>query len=104
MKKLNEREKKRRKFLKIYKSVENKLHGENLIWWNSLTREARYHFVFRWCTFLYFRKKTVKSNIINAPEREYKFKYFLKDNKKLYNPTIANARISILDYLLNEEK
>lgn len=87
MKQLSDREKKRRMYLNMYRSVENKLHGKDLIWWNSLTVKARYHFVFRW--------------------REYhkhygmRFKHFLSAHRGRYVPNLTNKREVVLKYILD---
>lgn len=88
MKKLSVREKSRRKYLKIYNSVENKLHYLNLIWWDSLSIKARYKFVFQWIEI-----KKVKPDL--------KFKHFLKENKPKYNPSISNRRDALINHLIN---
>lgn len=82
---LSNKEKKRRMFLKMYKSLENKMHGENLIWWNSLSQKAQYSLVFRW-------KKSDKN----------KLKHFLEIYKKFYNPIKSRYREAIIDHLLKK--
>ena len=86
MKRLSNREKRRRMFLKMYRSVENKLHGNDLIWWNSLSVKARYHFVFRWRENLHYYKK---------------FKHFLFVYKSSYIPSLTNKREAVLKYILD---
>lgn len=73
-------------FLKMYKSLENKLHGENLIWWNSLSMKARYSLLFQWKLF------SKRNNI--------KIKYFIKSYKKLYIPTQISYREAIIDHIM----
>lgn len=68
----------------MYKSVENKLHDSNLIWWNSLSMKARYSFLFKWIS--------VKSNM--------KFKHFLKETQFRYQPSISNFREASIEHLL----
>ena len=84
MKNLSNKEKNRRKFQKMYKSVENKLHDSNLIWWNSLSMKARYSFLFK-CI-------SAKSNM--------KFKHFLKENQFRYQPSISKFREASIEHLL----
>jgi hypothetical protein len=84
MKILSNRERKRRKYLKIYKSIENKMYGNNIIWWNSLSMKARYHFLFRW-------------NL----SKDKKFKHFLKEFIHRYRASIPNHRNAIIEHLLN---
>jgi hypothetical protein len=85
MKHLSIREKRRRMFLKMYRSVENKLHGNDLIWWNSLTVKARYHFVFSWREY----------------HNHYKFSHFLRSYKNRYVPSLTNKREAVLKYILD---
>jgi hypothetical protein len=84
MKQLTNRERNRRKYLKMYKSVENKMHGNNLIWWNSLSMKARYHFVFQW------------NSQINK-----KFKHFLKEYIPKYRVNLSNRRNAIIEHFLD---
>jgi hypothetical protein len=84
MKQLSNRERNRRKYLNMYKSVENKMHGNNLIWWNSLTMRARYHVVFQW-------------NL----QKDKKFKHFLKDYIPRYRVNISNRRNAIIEHFLD---
>ena len=84
MKQLTTREKNRRKYLKMYKSVENKMQGNNLIWWKSLSMKARYHFVFQW-----------------NMEKNKKFKHFLKENITRYRVNISNRRNAIIEHFLD---
>jgi hypothetical protein len=84
MKQLSNRERNRRKYLNMYKSVENKMHGNNLIWWNSLTMRARYHVVFQW-------------NL----QKDKKFKHFLKDYIPKYRVNISNRRNAIIEHFLD---
>lgn len=87
MKKLSDREKFRRKYLKIYNSVENKLHDSNLIWWDSLTLSARYSFIFKWID-----ARKAKPDI--------KFKHFIKDVKGKYIPSTSNRRNALIEHLI----
>ena len=47
----------------MYKSVENKMQGNNLICWNSLSLRAKYHLVFQW----------------KSQPKDKKFKHFIKE-------------------------
>lgn len=87
MKILSNRERNRRKLYKIYNSIENKLHDNNLLWWQSLTMKARYSFVFDW-----INMKRINPKI--------KFKHFLKSEMYRYTPHINNKRGAVIDYLL----
>jgi hypothetical protein len=86
---LSKKEKKRRMLKKIFISMENKLSGENLIWWNSISMKARYSFIFSWLRF-----KRVKS--------DFKFKHFVKSHKKLYKATKLGLRNAKIEQLINE--
>ena len=88
MKTLNVRERHRRKILNMYKSVENKLHGSDLIWWNSLTIKARYSFVFSWRS----HHKMLPNN---------KFKHFLRTRRMSYVPNLQNKRNAVIDHLID---
>ena len=73
-------------FLKMYKSLENKLHDENLIWWNSLSMKARYSLLF--CFLTYKKGKDVK------------IKHFIKSYRKIYTPTQTRYREAIIDHIM----
>ena len=83
MKNLNARERYRRKYLSMYKSMENRMQGENIIWWNSLSMKARYSLVFRW------RDTSL-----------VKFKHFLKSYKSGYRINLTNRRNAVIEQLL----
>jgi hypothetical protein len=83
MKVLSNTERNRRKLKKMYISFENKLSGDDLLWWNSLSLKARYHLLFSW-------RNTKKS----------KLKHFLNDNRKKYRVQLQNHRESVLNHLL----
>jgi len=86
-KKLSIREKNRRMFLKMHRSFGNKMHGENLIWWNSLSKKAQYSILFRWIPYKKF----------------YKFKRFIEAYKPGYKPTTVNYREAIIDHIINSK-
>jgi hypothetical protein len=86
MKQLTNRERNRRKYLKMYKSVENKMHGNNLIWWNSISMKARYHFVFQWNS---------------REDRKSKFKNFLEQYIPKYRVNLSNRRNAIIEHFLD---
>lgn len=90
MKQLTNREKNRRKYLKIHHSLSNKMHDVNLIWWNSLTLKAQYSLVFKYIT--------------QKQSKDFKFKYFLQINKIKYKPSVNNLRKSTIDYILKDSK
>ena len=84
MKQLSNRERNRRKYLNMYKSVENKMHGNNFIWWNSLSMGARYHIVFKWHL-----------------QKDKKFKHFLKEYIPKYRVNLSNRRNAIIEHFLD---
>lgn len=84
MKSLSDRERKRRMLLKMCNSIENKLHGSDLIWWNSLSLSARYSFLFKWISI----------------KEEKKFKHFLRETKSSYRPNLSNFRDASIEHLL----
>jgi hypothetical protein len=83
MKNLSIKERNRRKYRKMYNSLENRMQGDNLIWWNSLTMKAKYSLVFKWnsCT--------------------KNFKHFIKENKPSYRASLPNRRNAIIEHFLN---
>ena len=87
MKSLSNRERYRRKYLSMYKSVENKMHGENLIWWMSISMRARYSFVFKW-----------RDSKRSTPNPQ--FKHFLKNIRYNYKVNLTNRRNAVIEHLL----
>lgn len=87
MKQLSARERKRRRLLKMYKSLENQLSPSNKIWWDSLTLRARYSFLFKW--------QSYKSHSPNK-----KLKHFISETKISYKPSLSNQRNAIIEHLI----
>ncbi len=87
MKQLSNRERKRRKLFKMYKSLENQLSTPNKIWWDSLTLRARYSFLFKWIS--------CKSYTPNK-----KLKHFISETKMRYRPSLSNKRNAIIEHLI----
>lgn len=87
-KNLSMRERKRRELLNNHKSLSNKMHGINLIWWESLNIRAQYSILFRWMSY----KKS---------KRKIKIKHFLKSYKGLYNPGISKYRETLINHIIN---
>lgn len=85
-KNLSTRERKRRELLNRYKSLENKMQGQNLIWWNSLSMKARYSLLFKW---MVFRKL-----------KPIKISDFVKLYKKLYKPSPTNYRNALIEHII----
>lgn len=81
-------ERKRRKYRKMVSSLGNKMHGPNLIWWDSLSQKAQYAFLFK-----YIQEKQ---------NPKFKFKHFLSKYKPNFIPLKANSRNAAIDYLIEE--
>lgn len=87
-KKIGDLERKRRMYQKIHKSLSNKMHGQNLIWWNSLSLKAQYAVLFRY--------------IQSKQDPQFKFKHFLSHYKPYFRPLITNARNAVIDHIIEE--
>lgn len=88
---LPKKAKKSRMYKKMLHSLENKMVGNNKIWWSSLTNDAQYHFLFSWLNhkkYLSFGKKP-------------KFKHFLKAKKQKYIPKKDNLRDAMISHLID---
>lgn len=92
MKTLSKREKNRRVFLKYYNSIENKLHGERKLWWDSLSMKARYSVVFKWISY-----KKYSADLNN----KIKFKKFINTYQYNYVPLKTNKRNAIIDHFIS---
>ena len=87
MKNLSNRERHRRKYLSMYKSMENKMNGQNLIWWISLSMRARYSLVFRWID-------------IKKCSPNFQFKHFIKNYRNNYKINTISRRNAVIEHLL----
>ena len=87
-KQLSNIERNRRKYKKMLNSLENKMLGSNLIWWKSLSLNAKYALLFRHIAF--------------RQEPNYKFKYFIQKYKPLFIPKKVNYRNAIIEHLIEE--
>ena len=87
-KQIGDLERKRRKYQKMLRSLGNKMHGSNLIWWNSLSQKAQYAVLFK--------------IIQDRQNPKYKFKHFVDQYKPLFIPTTNNARNAVIDHLIEE--
>lgn len=120
---LTDKEKKKRQHQKELKSLKNKMSGINLVWFNSLTKEKQYDFLFEW-------KEEKKTNTLKKPEVIYirkrvwsyldinKFelikvikyppslKHFIEKskNKIRYRSFKNRQRDAMIDILLNNKK
>ena len=83
MKNLSIKERNRRKYRKIYNSIENRLQDNDIVWWNSLTMKAKYSIVFRW-----------------QSSKNIKFKHFLKEYKLKYKVRLENKRRALIDHFI----
>lgn len=92
-KNLSYREKTRRMYRKMHRSLANKMHGENLVWWNSLTRRSQYSLVFKY--------RTMK---LRNKDNKVDFKYFIRFYKPRYVPTMQNFRNSAIEEITKEQK
>lgn len=93
---LSKTERNRRKYKNIYNSLEKKLNGENLIWWNSLSLKAKYSLVFKWISYRSLFKKKY--------QKEPKVKYFISDYKMRYRPQLSMYRQSAIDHILKNSE
>lgn len=91
MKELTKRERRRRMYLNMHRSISNKMQGVNLIWWNSLTIKSQYSFL--------FKVLEQKKNVSN-----FKLKHFINSQKKHYRSSLVNIRDSSIDFILKESK
>lgn len=81
------RERKRRELFNRYKSLENKMHGPNLIWWDSLSMEAKYSLLFKWISFKHTKKdKSIKK--------------FINLYKRTYRPTTSSYRNALIEHII----
>jgi hypothetical protein len=87
---LTRQEKNRRMFLSMYKSLENKMVGRNLIWWESLTIKQKYSLVHKWHDY----KKSVYP-------KSPKIKNFLEIQKPKYKVQISVMREVVIDKILS---
>lgn len=77
-------------FDKRFKSLENRLEGMSLVWWNSLPYSSKRSVVHRWIDY----RRSVKNP---------KIKHFMKDCKKYYRINKNDYRDSAIDYLLKNK-
>lgn len=91
---LSNREKNRRKLVKMHNSLESKMVGQNLIWWKSLSLKAQYSLLFSYIRY----KKTFERS---KPERKLKIKHFINRYRKSYNVSKTRYRETIIDHIIN---
>lgn len=117
---ISEKEAKRRQHEKELKSFRNKM-GQNIVWFDSLSRTKQYDLLFQW-------KREKHNNKLTKPEkvkvRQSKFigwkrkfhwvdvtqypvnlKYFIKERKnwRMFKTNIVNVRQATIDILLNKK-
>lgn len=116
---LSDKEKKRRQHEKELKSLRNKM-GNNIVWFDALTKKQQYDLLFRWKREKKMNTRTnpVKKTLIrrvggwsNGHYRTIKkeieiisyptnFKYFIKSVKPVFSISISKMRESQLKHLL----
>lgn len=87
MKKISNLERNRRKYRKMLNSLSNKMHGNNLVWYNSLSQKAQYSLLFR------MNREKLISN--------FKFEKFINKNKSNYVPRLDRLRDSKIEHIIN---
>ena len=108
----SKKSKRLRKINKELKSFRNKLDGENLIWFNSLTSQRQYTVLLNWKNAKWldkkpktkvrkWNKKLKKFELVYEPA--LKFKHWVKITKSRFVPSRKNVRNSTIDIILNEK-
>lgn len=105
------------KFEKELHSFKNKLHGKNLIWFESLSPRKKRGVVYQWKKYKFFRKKnnntpryirtwnytTNMGEWTRIIEYKPKLKYFLKDIQRTYKVSNQEIRNNTIEKLLNNK-
>lgn len=115
---LSDKEKKKRQHEKELKSLRNKMSGQNLVWFDSLTKSKQYDFLFAWKREKYMNQKEkpvirkVRQRALFNNRFGYKWvdvksypsniKHFIKKTKSIpgFRPSVTNLRQSALDLIL----
>ena len=115
---LSNKEKKRRQHEKELKSLRNKMGGQNIVWFDSLTKTKQYDLLFAWKREKSMNRLTkpvirkVKRRVILNNRFDYQWddvisypaniKYFIKKVKHTYAfiPSVTNLRQSAIDLIL----
>ena len=117
---ISNKEKKRRQHEKELNSLRNKLSGQLIVWFDSLSTQRRYDLLFEW-KYLKHVKSGIEKPVIGKVKRRNRFtrkidvvktitypasfKHFVKAKKSSfrYKPHVANIRNTTIDILLNEK-
>lgn len=91
---LSNREKNRRKLLKMHNSLESKMSGQNLIWWKSLSLKAQYSLLFSYTSY----KRMFKSS---RPGKKLKIKHFINRYRSSYKVSKIRYREAIIEHIIN---
>lgn len=107
MKNISDKEKKERKIKKQIKSLKNKMKGDNLVWFNSLSSRKQHDFLFEWKKYKHHNKVKEKTILY---KRGYKvvlyppsLKHFIKKKKNsfMYRVEKRIKRNTKIDLLFN---
>lgn len=117
---MSNKEKKRRQHEKELNSLRNKLSGQLIVWFDSLSTQRKYDLLFEW-KYLKHHKRDIQSPQVKKVKRRNRFsrkveivsvitypasfKHFVQTKKKSfrYKPHVANIRNTTIDILLNEK-
>lgn len=118
---ITDKEKKNRQHRKELKSLKNKMNGPNLVWFESLTKESQFDFLFEWKTEKKFnklkkpevtfqRKKFWVANggcqvkVVKVIKYPPSLKHFIikSKNKIRYRTKLNRKRDAMIDILLNK--
>jgi len=81
-------EQKRRQYRKMLNSLSNKMHGTNVLWFESLSQKAQYALLFKY---------------IDAKQNsKFKFKHFITKEKNSFIPSTINVRNAAINHLIQE--
>lgn len=115
---LSDKEKKRRQHEKELKSLRNKMSGQNLVWFDSLTKTKQFDLLFAWKREKNMNRKKkpvvrkVRQRVVINKKFTYKWvdvlsypaniKYFIKKTKSVpgFRPSVTNLRQSAIDLIL----
>ena len=115
---LSNKEKKKRQHEKELKSLRNKMSGQNLVWFDSLTRTKQFDLLFAWKREKNMNRKEkpvvrkVRQRVLLNNRFSYKcievvsyppnIKHFIKKTKSLpgFRPSVTNLRQSAIDLIL----
>lgn len=117
---MSNKEKKRRQHEKELNSMRNKLSGNLIVWFDSLSTQRKYDLLFEW-KYLKHSKREIdtpqvkkikrrnrfsrKIEIVKSITYPASFKHFIEIKRRTfrYKPHVANIRNTTIDILLNGE-